>query len=239
MREFQFSLVYDEGVNDYVDFLRDHGTLRSEALVSCLDPNEFWRLELVTGDRDALAAADPLLEDETVDRESISGRNSQADRHHSVLESDASHRVLYTHATEIQYHDAVPTVAAQYLDGGALFEVVREGATATWRVLVRDDERVGMMYDAVTGRLADAVSVEFDSVERAEGWHNPLAGRVSLPEEQRETLELAVERGYFEEPRAVSVDELASELGVARSTASYRLRRATAALTEAYVDGWY
>jgi Predicted DNA binding protein len=184
-------------------------------------------------------AADSVLEDETVDRESISGRNAEGERHHSVLESDAAHRVVYTHATEIQYNDAVPTVATQYLNGGAVFEAVREGATVTRRVLVRDDERVGMMYDAVTGRLADAVSVEFDRLERAEGWHNPLAGRISLPEEQREALELAVERGYFEEPRAVSVGELASELGAARSTVSYRLRRATAALTEAYVDGWY
>ncbi|MEZ3118023.1 helix-turn-helix domain-containing protein [Halobaculum sp. MBLA0147] len=71
------------------------------------------------------------------------------------------------------------------------------------------------------------------------GWHTDLLGGGSLPDEQREALELAVERGYFEEPRAVSIEDLATELGVPRSTASYRLRRATAALAEGFVDGWY
>lgn len=239
MQEFQFSLVYDDGVDEYADLFREYDSLRSEALVSCLQPEAFWRLELVTGDRDALTAADAMLDDETHDRATISGRECRGTRYHSVLESDASHRVVYTHVADIQFCDAVPTIAVRYLDGGTLFEAIRDGDRTIWRVLVQDDERLGMMYDAVTGRLADGITAQFGHIERVDGWHNTLTTSVSLPEEQRETLELAVERGYFEEPRAVSVEELATELDVPRSTVSYRLRRATAALTEAYTEGWY
>ncbi|MEZ3118022.1 hypothetical protein RYH80_19060 [Halobaculum sp. MBLA0147] len=151
MREFQFSLHYESGVDKYADRLDEYGSLRSEALVSCLDPTEFWRLELVTGDRKALSAVDELLRDKTVDRESISSRDCRGARRHSVLESDASHRVVYTHVGDIQYCDAVPTIAARYLEGGTLFEVVRDGTTSRWRVLLQDDDKVGMVYDTITG----------------------------------------------------------------------------------------
>lgn len=239
MREFQFSLHYESGIDEYADRLAEYDSLRSEALVSCLDATEFWRLELVTGDREALSAIDELLRDETVDRESVSSRDCRGTRRHSVLESDASHRVVYTYVGDIQYCDAVPTIAARYLEGGTLFEVVRDGTTSRWRVLLQDGDRVGMVYDTITGRLADGITFQFGHLESVNGWHTDLLGGGSLPDEQRETLELAVERGYFEEPRAVSIADLATELGVPRSTASYRLRRATAALVEGFVDGWY
>lgn len=54
----------------------------------------------------------------------------------------------------------------------------------------------------------------------------------TLTDEQRETLELAYERGYFEVPRSVSTSELADELGVSNQAVSERLRRANARLVE-------
>jgi predicted DNA binding protein len=239
MREFQFSLSYQTWVDEYADTLRRHDSLRSEAIVSCLDPTELWRLELVTGDTEALEALDPLLTDESLDRESISARDCRARRCHSVIESDATHRIVYTYVGDVSYCDAVPLIAAQYLDGGSLFEVVRADGESHWRVLMQDDETVGMVYDTLTGRLADGITFEFGHLEPAVGWRGDLLGVQSLPEEQRELLELAVERGYFETPREVTLSELADELELPRSTASYRLRRAVAELATGYVNGWY
>lgn len=49
--------------------------------------------------------------------------------------------------------------------------------------------------------------------------------RFELTQEQREALVLALDRGYFETPSEVSLDELADELGITRQALSDRIRR--------------
>jgi predicted DNA binding protein len=51
-----------------------------------------------------------------------------------------------------------------------------------------------------------------------------------LTDRQRETLVLAYQRGYFESPRAVTLDTLAGELGVSGQAVGARLRRGLANL---------
>ncbi|WP_416841391.1 helix-turn-helix domain-containing protein [Haloferax sp. DFSO52] len=48
--------------------------------------------------------------------------------------------------------------------------------------------------------------------------------RFDLTEEQREALILALNRGYFETPSDVTLDDLASELGISRQALSHRIR---------------
>ena len=47
-----------------------------------------------------------------------------------------------------------------------------------------------------------------------------------LTEKQREVLELAVSRGYYEDGREVTLKQLADEIGIARSTTGEHLKRA-------------
>lgn len=54
----------------------------------------------------------------------------------------------------------------------------------------------------------------------------------TLTEQQRETLGLAYESGYFEEPRETDLEALADELGVTPSAASGRLKRGMKLLIE-------
>jgi predicted DNA binding protein len=54
----------------------------------------------------------------------------------------------------------------------------------------------------------------------------------TLTDEQRETLELAYEQGYFEVPRSTTTAELADRLGVSNQAVSERLRRGHARLVE-------
>jgi len=47
-----------------------------------------------------------------------------------------------------------------------------------------------------------------------------------LTEKQREVLELAVNRGYYEDGAEITLKQLADELGIARSTTGEHLKRA-------------
>jgi len=57
--------------------------------------------------------------------------------------------------------------------------------------------------------------------------YEPVRGgvRAALTARQREVLDAAVERGYYDIPRRVSVEELAAELDCSQSTVSEHLRK--------------
>lgn len=57
--------------------------------------------------------------------------------------------------------------------------------------------------------------------------------RTPLTKTQYETIHKAYELGYFDVPRAVTLEELASELGISHQALSERLRRSNAALVGA------
>jgi len=52
-----------------------------------------------------------------------------------------------------------------------------------------------------------------------------LGGRYDLTPEQRETLLLAFEEGYYDEPSGTTLQELADQLGISRPSVSARLKR--------------
>jgi len=117
-----------------------------------------------------------------------------------------------------------------------LFESRRESDRHEWRLLLRSDRNVGVFYDALTGGLRGGLSFRTGHLREAETWRrDPLAG-TGLPGEQRVALHEAFRRGYYETPREISFEELAAEMGVARSTLSYRLWRAEARLVGSYAD---
>lgn len=75
---------------------------------------------------------------------------------------------------------------------------------------------------------------EFEII-RFHPWDGVLAEHTTaktLTEQQRETLGLAYESGYFEEPREADLENLADELGVTPSAASGRLKRGMKLLIE-------
>ena len=58
-----------------------------------------------------------------------------------------------------------------------------------------------------------------------------------LTERQREVLEAAMREGYFEVPRESSLEEVADELGIDKSTASGVLRRGEARVLKKFLTG--
>lgn len=73
---------------------------------------------------------------------------------------------------------------------------------------------------------------EFDVLRfREQGTTAPeYAGATRLTDEQRETLLLAYDRGYFTEPRETSLEELAAELDISPTAVAGRLKRGMRAL---------
>lgn len=73
---------------------------------------------------------------------------------------------------------------------------------------------------------------EFEVLEyREQGRGDPeFPGPDALTDQQREALVLALERGYFTEPRETSLEELADSIGISATAFGGRLRRGMRAL---------
>lgn len=75
---------------------------------------------------------------------------------------------------------------------------------------------------SIIGDLREAgTSVAVERI-RQEGDGGQLGGS-TLTEKQREALALAVELGYYDQPRGATLDDLAERLGISRSGVSQRL----------------
>lgn len=113
------------------------------------------------------------------------------------------------------------------------FRVLSAGGVAEkWRVLLwlESPELLELCR-----RSAEEADIGWDvrGVYRA-GSYNPLDELTSV---QRETVERALELGYFDIPRTVSMEELAAELDVTPNAVSERLRRAERRLLSALLSG--
>jgi predicted DNA binding protein len=236
MREFAFTIAYDEGADRLVDLLSSAPAARSNALVCAQADAELWRLDRVTGPSAVVDEAVSLLTDGAYDGLSVSDRPCDGERYTDVLERTARNALVYTYVDTGGRCDAVSLIADRYLSGGALFEVTRRENTERWRILMQDDEKVSMIYDTIGATLRDGLSFRFEHLEDVtEPPLNPFGSR-SLRPERRRVLELAAESGYYETPRETTLDDLAAELDWPRSTVSYRLRRAEAALVEWFLS---
>lgn len=235
MREFAFSFEFDAGVDPVADVFRAHPNLRSRALM-CVSGTDLLRLEHLVGPEPALSELEPLLLDPERTRESISDVRCRGDRFHELLDDATNERTVYTYLASIDRCHTVPTLATRYVPDGSLFEATRRGDTQNWRILMRGDRKVGMLYDTLDEKLRDGVELRLGHLGDATGWAAGVFGSASMPPEQLAALEVAVERGYYETPREVTLDELADDIDVPRSTLSYRLRRAEARLATHFVS---
>lgn len=235
MREFTFDVVYEAGANGLMDAFINHPSLSSTTVDGCVQADRFWRIERVVGDSEALDRVESLYRNGDID-ESITEAQCSAHREYAVLESGPDERVFYSYVNDFTEGESVHTLAGGLLAPGLVFETVRRDDRQSWRILMRSDRNVGLLFDNLGARLRDGLSFRMGHLREAEGWQRTPLDDARLPPEQRLALERAVDAGYYETPRAVSLDELATDLDVPRSTLSYRLRRAEARLARTFVD---
>lgn len=234
MREFVFSIHYERGADGVMDAFIAAPRARSEALVCSLAGDRAWRLERVVGPTAALDRIERRLCEGG--SESISSRPCECERYVDLLDAGPDHRTVYTYLDDITRCETVPGLANQYLPGGLLFRTVRQEAEQRWQLLMRDDGKVGLLYDALNAALRDGLAFEFGHLDAASGWAADMLASLSIPPDQHDVLATAAEMGYYETPSETTLDEVAARLDLPRSTVSYRLRRAEARLVESYLS---
>jgi predicted DNA binding protein len=235
MREFTFDIVYDRGADPVMDVFIEHPTLVAEALHGCVATDRFWRIERLIGPTAALDAVERLRLDEAVRTVSVTETDCSATRYHDVLDRSDDERVIYSHVENVTDGESVQTLAGRYLPHGSLYCTTRRENRHRWRVFMRSDEKVGLLYDALGANLREGLSFRMGHLRDAEGWGHDSLGSVALPPDQRTAMRAALDHGYYRTPREITLDDLAAELDVPRSTLSYRLRRAEERLVSGYL----
>lgn len=234
MREFAFTLQFETGEDALTDCFSVHEDARSQALICALSDDRVWRLEQVTGPADALDEIKPLLLDPDSGIESLSETPCEATRSHDVLDDRQNQCTVYSLLDGVERCHTVPSLASRYLEVGTLCRLQRRGQCQHWQILTRDEKRVGLLFETLHEKLRDGVTFQFGHLKQAT-WTGEAIPSATLPGKQREALAAAIEHGYYETPREISLDDLATTLDVPRSTLSYRLRKAEARLAKAYV----
>lgn len=104
--------------------------------------------------------------------------------------------------------------------GVVLEAMTREGG---WYFQIRfpDHDSLARFSDICT---EEGIEIDVERVYRLA--ETPQTGRsYDLTEKQREALLLAIQHGYFEVPRGITLTEIADELGITQQAASQRVRR--------------
>ena len=102
------------------------------------------------------------------------------------------------------------------------------GENGRWmfRVMFPDRDSLSEMHEFCSDH---GLSFEAESIREMEG---EPAGRYGLTNDQFKAITAAAEKGLFDVPRNVTLEELADEMGISHQALSERIRRATGALVE-------
>ena len=235
MRELVFELEYDEGVDPLMDVFGNCPELTSTLIASFVDHDCCWIVERFVGPASALDQIESIRCEKGGPREETTETTCEAVRHPTILERSPSTLVTHLFVESLHTCDSIWALAARRLQPGVVIQSRRDGSRQEFRLLVRSKENVEVFYERFQEQLKNGISARFGHLGGVDQWAYDSLSGVSLPEEQRSTLRLAVENGYYETPRETTLEELAEELNLPRSTASYRLRRAEAVLTKGYL----
>ncbi|THE63476.1 bacterio-opsin activator [Salinadaptatus halalkaliphilus] len=143
------------------------------------------------------------------------------------LISDDDDRWLY----DLEFDpDTVDVFAVVLEEGGTVLSA--SASSGTWLLSIRvvDRECVSSLYDRlVENDISPTIVRLFDLAEESHS-------QCGLTPRQYETLVAAIDHGYFEIPREVSMQELSEELDISHQALSERLRRAYRALVTAELN---
>ena len=116
--------------------------------------------------------------------------------------------------------DAIDPFELVLEEGGTVLSASASNGTWLLSVRVVDRESVSSLYDRL-----DAAAVT-PTIVRLFGLAAETTSQCGLTPRQYETLVAAIDHGYFEIPREVSMQELSEELDISHQALSERLRRA-------------
>lgn len=109
---------------------------------------------------------------------------------------------------------------------GTVLDAFGDGSTWQLRVLFPERDALSRTYDYC---MDTGFAIEIRSIYQL---NEGRAGRFGLTEDQQETLVTAFEKGYFDVPRALTLTDLADEIGISHQALSERLRRGQRSVLE-------
>lgn len=236
MREFEFTVHYDSGADDLMDLFAETPSLYARSQACFANADAMWRIDRIVGPADVLDRLDDLYLDESTCNECLDMERCDSTREYQLLNEGPEHRLVYTRRKEIDRCHSIPYLAVDHVGDGVLLDAERSGHEYVWRVLMPEATPVGELYDAIEAKLRDGLSLELGHVSGVEGWGNDRRECDELSVEERRTLQAAVDAGYYRTPRETTVDELADDLGVPRSTVQYRLQRAEGKVIKRFAE---
>ncbi|MFB6210884.1 MAG: helix-turn-helix domain-containing protein [Halobacteriales archaeon] len=226
MRELVFDLEYAPGCNDLADTLAEYPDTRIRSLSLHATTDSLWRVDHVTGSKDALTAIEEAFLATDYYTDCLTPDQCGASQTTQVLESTDKMLVLYSYWERTSSCASVPHMALERLGDGVLFETHKEKRRYTWRIVHSGDGDVRAFFDDLEASVADCVDIDFQRLTDASSPVELTTDGDELSPAQEKALQAAVEHGYYEQPREIDVEELADYLDVARSTLNHRLRRA-------------
>ncbi|ESP88489.1 helix-turn-helix domain-containing protein [Candidatus Halobonum tyrrellensis] len=236
MREFEFVVRFDEGVDDLMDVFRAYPSLSARTSVCVCTEETMWRVDHLKGPAEGLEAVEEVFLDESRCNECLDAPDCETSRWYQVLDRQSNALTVYTRRREVSDCRSVPYIVVDHLGDGVLFEARRTGAEYRWKVLYPEDGPVGALYDAIEAELRPGLELEVSHLRTAGNWDVESSAGARLSHDHWEVLEAAYEAGYYERPREVTVTELAEELGVPRSTVQYRLRTAEDTVLSRFIE---
>ncbi|AFZ71542.1 helix-turn-helix domain-containing protein [Natronobacterium gregoryi] len=126
--------------------------------------------------------------------------------------------------------DTVDPLEAVLEEHGTVLSASASNGTWLLSVRVVEREHVSALYDRFVDHDVSPTIVRLFDLE--EDTHS----QCGLTARQYETLVAAIDHGYFEIPREVSMQELSDELDISHQALSERLRRAYRALVTSELD---
>lgn len=157
------------------------------------------------------------------------------DAFESALDDDPTVDEYHRQATfddsriyQLHYGEGIKLISPKTSEvGGLIIEAVSENDGWNVQLQLPDRQALSELYDYCN---EEGITLQVNNVygEAAVSGTRP----VGVTEAQREALLAAYEKGYFKQPREVSLDELSEELDISSTAAGGRLRRGVENLVE-------
>lgn len=236
LREFTFTLTYEPGEDPVADVFHEYPNLRAATIDVAVGRTSYVRLVHLTGPPTATDHLQTVLEDRDYLPRAIGTERCCGTSTAYRLECAPRQRLVYAYVADICDCHSIHNIASTYLEPGTIFEHRHRAGRERWRLLMRSDAAVGELFDHVEAACRPDVTVEIGHLGEATEWHGDAFVDADLTGSQRRALAHAAANGYYERPREVTIEELADELDVPKSTLSYRLRMAESRLVKRYLD---
>jgi predicted DNA binding protein len=235
MQEFEFVVAYEAGADRVMDVFGEYPSLSARSSACYTDDSSMWRIDHASGSREAMEQFDATFLDETRCNECLNAPDCDTTREYHVLDRQPRGRTVYTYREEVHKCHSIPHFVVDHVGDGAVLQSRRTDVEYRWKVLFPDEQPVGELFDTIESELMDGLTLELAHLTQSGNWSAETRTAHKLSPEQHEILEAAVAAGYYDRPRAATVKELAETLGIARSTAQYRLRAAEDAIVTEFV----